>query len=125
MAYKISKKAKKKTKKIVSKFSSATKIVACMFFALCLFCGVATTYFITKNDTFEIIGELEVEINLGESYEDQGVKIIAFGKDISDQVEIIGEVDTTFADDYVIKYKVNNIRFLNYTLYRKVTVKGE
>lgn len=109
----------------MSKFSVTTKLVAALFFVICLFCGVATTYFITKNDTFEIVGETELEINLGEEYVEQGVKIIAFGKDISDQVEIIGEVDTTFADEYVIKYKVDNFRFANYTLYRKVVVKGD
>lgn len=114
---------KKSKKKETIQLSKKTKIVAVLLLFVGIICGVFTTYIYTKNDTFELIGNIEIELNINDKYEDPGAKAIAFGKDISDLIIKTGEVDTSIADDYVIKYTVNNFRFKNYTLYRKVTVK--
>lgn len=115
-------KTTKKVKKELSKFSTVTKLISAILFVVGVMGGVFTTYYFTRNDTFQIIGETEIHLNVGEEYIEQGVKIIAFGKDISDQVIITGEVNTEVEDVYVIKYTVDNFRFKNYTLYKKITV---
>lgn len=117
-----SNKTSKKVKKELSKFSSVAKMLALILFVVGVIGGVFTTYYFTRNDTFQIIGETEIHLNVGEEYIEQGVKIIAFGKDISDQVIIKGTVNTSIEDVYVLKYTVNNFRFKNYTLYKKITV---
>lgn len=113
----------KKVNKKLSKFTTTTKIICVFLFVLAVFGGVFTTYYLTKDDTFILIGGTEITLNVGDEYIEQGVKIIAFGKDISNEVIITGTVNTNVADEYVLKYTVNNFRFKNYTLYKKITVK--
>lgn len=113
----------KKNKIIKLKISKTTKIVCLFLFIFSFLGGILTTYILTKNDKFEIIGPTEIVLNVGEEYVEQGVKIIAFGKDISSKVKIVGTVNTLIADDYVLEYTVDNFRFLNYKLYKKITVK--
>lgn len=113
----------KKVNKKLSKFTTTTKIICVFLFVLAVFGGVFTTYYLTKDDTFTLIGGTEITLNIGDEYIEQGVKIIAFGKDISNEVIITGTVNTNVADEYVLKYTVNNFRFKNYTLYKKITVK--
>lgn len=112
----------KTVKKELSKFNTTTKVVGLFLFVIAVFAGIFTTYYFTKNDTFQLIGETEITLKVGDEYIEQGVKIIAFGKDISDKVIITGTVNTDVADEYVIKYTVDNFRFKNYTLYKKITV---
>lgn len=50
--------------------------------------GVGGGYFLTRNDCFEILGQDEIELVASEKYFDEGVKVIEFGKDKSDKVEI-------------------------------------
>lgn len=115
----------KKIKKELSKFSNKTKIICAFLFLIFLFAGVFTTYYFTKDDKFELIGETEIELNINDVYQDQGAKIIAFGKDISEEVVIKGldKIDTSKENIFVLEYTVNNFRFKNYKLYRKITVK--
>lgn len=112
----------KKIKKELSKFSKTTKIACIFLFIFSLFGGIFTTYYFTKDDVFKIIGETEINLNVGDTYIEKGVKIVAFGKDISNQVIITGNVNTDVADDYVLTYTVNHFRFKNYKLYKKITV---
>lgn len=115
-------KSNKTVNKELSKFSTKTKVICLFLFVFAVFGGVFTTYYITKNDTFQLIGETEITISVGQEYVEQYAKIIAFGKDISKDVIITGTVNINLADVYVLKYTVNNFRFKNYTLYRKITV---
>ena len=50
--------------------------------------GYFTLKFLTKEDCFLVLGEQTIYLDLGESFVDDGVKIIAFGKDISSNVKI-------------------------------------
>lgn len=117
-----SNKTAKKVNRELSKFTTTTKVLCIFLFVLAVFGGVFTTYYLTKNDTFALIGGTEITLRVGDEYIEQGAKIIAFGKDISNEVVIIGTVNTNVADDYVLKYTVNNFRFRNYTLYKKIIV---
>lgn len=53
----------------------------------------------------ELIGEEEIIINKGDNYIDQGVKATdSDGKDLTDDIEIINNVDTSKAGNYSIIY---------------------
>ena len=60
---------------------------------------------------------------MGDDYIEQGAKAIAFGKDISSEVKVKGIVNTQVEGEYLLKYTVDNFRFKDYTLYKKVVVK--
>ena len=116
-------KKKKKSQKNIKDTNKTTVILVVIFLILGLSCGAITMFFLTKNDTFELIGESEIELNVGDTYLEQSAKAIAFGKDISKDVKVIGEVDTSKEGEYVVKYTVDYFRFKGYTLYRKVVIK--
>ena len=72
--------------------------------------------FATRNDCFEIIGEEKIELSIGETYLDQGVKVISFGKDCQDKVNVETNLKKTadYADQagiYYITYTVDNIKY--------------
>ncbi len=100
-----------------------------------LFIGWFGGEFLCKNDTFELMGEKEyaVEINeVGFQYIDEGVKIIEFGRDISDKVAVetnmvkLGNgayaADTTVPGRYYIKYTVDSPRYGEIARIRVFTV---
>ena len=88
---------------------------------ICLFIGIAIGiggYFVVcRNDTFEIIGNDEITITINDVYEDKGVKIIEFGKDISEKA--VTETNLTLNADnkpispgnYYIKYTVDSLKY--------------
>lgn len=88
---------------------------------LCLIIGAAVglgAYFIVcRNDTFEIVGKDQITITLDDVYTDAGVKIIEFGKDISDKVKtetdltLDGEGKPTELGTFYIKYSVDSLKY--------------
>lgn len=94
--------------------------------------GCGLCWFVCRDDCFTIIGqeeltiplttikyENEVPVEVDSKYYDEGVKVISFGRDISDQVYI--ETDLKKNDDgsyyadeigtYYIIYKTNDIKY--------------
>ena len=61
--------------------------------------GYFTLKFLTKEDCFLVLGEQTIYLDLGESFVDDGVKIIAFGEDISSDVKI--ERDENFDEEQI------------------------
>lgn len=112
----------KQAEKVVKKFNPITVIVV----VLCLVVGLVAGWFgykaITKNDTFVINGEKEVTLTVGETYGELGAKAIAFGKDISSQITVSGEVNTAVEGEYVLTYTVNNFKYNNVKKIRVVRV---
>lgn len=84
--------------------------------------GFFTAKHITRNDTFEIIGERTVTIQVGQVYEDQGAKAISFGKDVSSKITTESNVNNMEEGSYYIKYTVDDIRYKNIERYRIVIV---
>ena len=63
----------------------------------------------SDNLTFELVGPSSLYINVGEEYQEYGIKVYANGSDISDKVIIDSkEVDTTKLGEYRVKYQVYN-----------------
>lgn len=90
---------------------------------LLLIVGAVGGYFgvkvLTKKDCFELNGNDEITLQLGENYLDEGAKIISFGKDVSDDVTIETNLkentDGTYCAEeegtYYIVYKSNNFKY--------------
>ena len=90
--------------------------------------GAGCCYFVCRNDCFKIIGNEYVECVFQKDgaeladenlYVDDGVKIVSFGRDISDKVKVetdlISKGDGVYAaaspGDHYIIYKVDDIKY--------------
>ena len=90
--------------------------------------GVGVGFVLSRDDCFEIIGKDEVTLTLRaedeiisseNSYYDEGVKVVSFGRDVSDKVYIKtdlkqNEDGSYYADEagtYHIIYQVNDIKY--------------
>ena len=118
----MAKSSKKKLEKELKKVHKATLIFVVVFALLGVAAGYGVGYFLTKDDVFKLNGQEQITLSVGDTYQEDKCTIIAFGKDISDQVIITGEVETSVEGKYVVKYTVNHFRYAGYTLYRLVTV---
>ena len=92
MAKKVNFEKLKDVKTDKKKPKSHILLFAVIFLIVGMVAGGLTTYFVCKNDTFELLGQESVSLTVGESYQDEGVKIIAFGKDESKSVSIKTEL---------------------------------
>ena len=131
---KINRKAKSKAKRVIKKeikkIGAGTWIIVALVFAVGLVAGGFTYSQIIKNDTFELIGQKNITLNIGDAYTytEQGVKIISHGKDISDKVKIKtnipegGVLDTTVAGEYYVIYTVEDLRYGNIQKVRVITI---
>ena len=139
MATKRTSTAQKQTERAVKKVVKRTHKGTLLAIVLCLIIGAVGGYFtyrfLTKNDCFDLVGESEITLELGASYTDGGVKIRSIGRDISTKanVEIIyrpfdGEeqtvtaVDTQKAGEYIIVYRVKDVKYGDFKRVRVVTV---
>lgn len=90
--------------------------------------GGSVCYFMCRDDYFTIIGQDEItltlraegeEINSRNSYIDEGVEVVSFGRDVSDKVYIETDLkkneDGSYTADeigtYYIIYKVDDIKY--------------
>lgn len=90
---------------------------------------VVTTRMISVVDriapTLELI-EADLEININEEFEDPGVIALDnYDGDISEKVEVSGEVDVTTAGEYTLTYEVYDESYNYSKVERKVTVVEE
>lgn len=102
---------KRKVKQVVKNTHGLTLFFVVLFFIIGAVGGYFGYAYVTKPDTFELLGEKEITLTVGDTFVDQGFKAIAFGKDVSDKVEIDGTVDTNIEGTYVLTYTVNNLKY--------------
>ena len=104
-----------------------------IFLILGVLGGVGASYFMTKDDCFIMNGSKTIEIELNGTYQEQGVKVIEFGKDISSKVEIViydenddivEEINTGEDTEYSIVYTIDSLKWEKYTLIRRVVIGG-
>lgn len=88
--------------------------------------GIGGCFLITRKDCFEIIGQDELSLTIGENYIDEGVKVIEFGRDCSNKVKIetnlVKNLDGSYSAEldndgnpilktYYIIYTVNTVKY--------------
>ena len=124
MATKVSAKTKKKVQKEVKSHIKKKPwlILVVIFLAVAAVGGFFVAQTITKNDTFELIGEKTIYLYVGDSYQDEGAKAISFGRDVSENIESENNINTEVAGEYYVKYTIKDIRFGNVCRYRYVIV---
>ena len=111
------KKSVKTAEKQLKKIGAKGFIAALLCLIIGVGAGIGAYFIVCKNDAFEIIGEDEITITLNDKYVEQGVKIVEFGKDISDKYET--ETDLKLTDEglptelgtFYVKYKVNSVKY--------------
>ena len=113
---------KKQAIKAIKKTHGLTIFLVLLFFAAATLGGFFAYRYVTKNDTFELVGEKDITLSVGDTFTDAGYKVSAFGKDISSKVEVAGEVDTTKEGVYVLTYTVNHIKYKDVKKCRVITV---
>lgn len=114
-----SKRQTDKTTKQIKKLGTGAILLILLFLAVGVVGGFFGIKLITKNDCFEIIGEEEITLTLDQTYKDDGVKVISFGKDFSNDVNIKTNLtlnpDGSYSADeegtYYIQYTVDNILY--------------
>lgn len=92
--FKIGNKTKKNTQKVVKKTPMRVLVFAFVFLLVGIAVGGGAWWGVCRNDCFVLQGQEEVTLMLEESYADEGVKIVAFGKDESKEVEIETNLQT-------------------------------
>ncbi len=116
---KSSKTTNKKLNKAVKKMSPATLGLVLLMLAIGALGGFFGVKLLVKNDCFELIGKDEITLTLGESYTDQGCRVIAFGQDDVDKLKIetnmIQNADGSYTSNeegtYYISYTVDNFKY--------------
>ena len=96
--------------------------------------GAGSIYFVCRDDCFEIVGS-DIELAQDCPYFDEGAKVIEFGKDISNKVQIetnmLINADGSFSpqldndnnpilDTYYIIYKVDSFKYGKFATVEKV-----
>ena len=120
----MAKRSKKNIEKVKKKHPIAFIVVIALF-AVGIFGGYFTVKTLTKNDTFELIGEKYITLTLGQSYQDEGVKVIFFGRDMSGEIVTENNIDYSSVGQYYIKYEYSNFLYKDITIYRYVTIVSE
>lgn len=113
------KKNSKKVNKQIKKLSFGAIMIAILVLAVGVAGGFVGVKLATKNDCFELYGKDEITLQIGEDYTDEGVKVVAFGKDDADKVKIETNLtkneDGTFTSNEVgtfyITYTVDNFKY--------------
>lgn len=114
---------KKEIKKIAKKTHKSIIICILIFLIIGFASGYGVTLLVTKNDTFELIGDKNITLNVNQQYQEKGVKAISFGKDLKDEVVITSNVDTTKEGEYTVIYTIkSSLKYKNIKRVRYVSV---
>lgn len=117
--------AKKIEREIRKQLTGTTLVFAVLFLIIGLAAGFFGYQLLNKKDSNETIihlnGEDVINIKVGDTYVDGKCVIVIDGEDYSQDVEIVGSVDTSKEGSYVIKYVLEEF---NISLIRIVNVSG-
>ena len=116
---KISKSNKNKATRYAKNTSAKAWIFGIIFFIVGIGAGCGVWFGLSRNDTFELVGNADISLVITEKYEDTGVKIISFGKDASATISIetnllVDQDGKYYAEEigtYYIKYTTTDFKF--------------
>lgn len=116
---KISTKTKKSANKVAKTVGAKVLLFGLVFLFVGLFFGAGTWWIVCRNDCFELLGQEEVCLTVEERYQDEGAKIISFGKNIADEyfIDTNLEIDDNgnfFSDEvgtFFIKYYTKDFKY--------------
>lgn len=134
----VKKKAKSSAKRKVKKLHPATIAVCILALILGVGAGIGGYTLLCAEDCFVLNGNKSYTLSVGEDpiiYIDQGVKIVEFGKDISDKAQISSTnmtetesgryvINTSEPGEYYIIYTVDSPKYQNIQRVRTITVTG-
>ena len=111
--------SKKRVKKTLKTLSVKDILIAILFLTVGVAIGAGIWFALCKNDKFDLVGQDELSFTLNQTYKDEGVIIIAFGQDDSDNIAIEtnllqnnnGELYAEEAGTYYIKYTTTNFKY--------------
>lgn len=124
----------KGTKRDLKNLPNKFKLFVLLFFILGIVTSFLVCHLLCKNDCFEINGKKSYSISVGETYVDDGVKVVGFGQDLTSKVKIevydsnqtllsgLDSIDTNQEAVYQIVYSVDSFRFKDVKLIRTVTI---
>ncbi len=131
---KVKRKVKSKAKSKAKKIHPATYIIALLCLALGIGAGAGACALVCKDDCFKLKGKKSYTVSVGTPlvYGDEGVKIVSFGGDISDRVEIETNLtetvdgrytaDTSQTGEYYIIYTVDSVKYGKIQRVRTISV---
>lgn len=116
---KSSKRNNKKIAKQLKKLSFGAMAIALLILVVGVLGGFFGVKFLVRNDCFELNGKDEITLQIGETYSDEGAKVIAFGKNDENKLTIKTNLKqntdgTYYAEEegtYYITYSVDNFKY--------------
>jgi len=116
---KINKSTSKKINKNIKKLGFWTLLTAVLLLVVGAVGGFFGFKFLTRNDCFVLNGKDEITLQLGESYVDDGAKVVAFGKNDAKKLQVETNLKqkpdgTYYAEEegtYYITYTVDNFKY--------------
>lgn len=116
--------AEKAVKKAVKKSHKGTLIAVVLALLVGLAGGAVFCAVLSKNDGFELVGEKEITLSVGQTFTDEGCRVVAMGKDVSDSVTVqimfhamdgsraeTDAVDTSRAGTYFLIYRAESKKY--------------
>ena len=98
----------------MKKLGAGTLITALILLVVGAFGGFFGFKVLTKNDCFVLNGKDEITLQIGEKYTDDGVKVVAFGKDETEKVQI--ETNLTKNEDGTYSAEEEGTYYITYTV---------
>ena len=113
------KRQQKKAIKTAKSIGFGGILIVLLFLLIGAGVGVGAMFIVSKNDCFELNGSDNIYLAPDTTFVDPGCKIVAFGKDISDQVVVQtnllkddnGNYYATENGEYYVKYTTNDIKY--------------
>ncbi len=114
-----SKSTKRSAKKNIKKIGTSGIIAVVCLLLIGVVGGIFTLKYFTRNDCFNLLGKDEITLMIGETYVDDGIYAVSFGRDVSDKAYIetnlqMNDQGEYYADEigtYYIVYKVDDIKY--------------
>lgn len=109
----------KKINKQLKRTPAKTLLIALVVLLVGAAIGCSATFLLTRKDCFKIVGAEEITLTINQPYFDQGVKVVAFGKNHANKVAIEtnlqknldGSLTSNEVGTFYIKYTVKDFKY--------------